>query len=34
VEKGMNDFAATFPFVVRQVALRPGCLGVMGVTPQ
>jgi len=34
VEKGLSDFSATFPFVVRQVALRPGCLGVMGVTPQ
>jgi hypothetical protein len=34
VEKGLNDFSSTFPFVVRQVALRPGCLGVVGVTPQ
>lgn len=34
IEKGMNDFANGFPLVVRQVALRSGCLGVMGTTPQ
>ena len=34
VESGLNDFTNTFPMTVRQVALRPGCLGVMGTTPQ
>jgi len=34
VEQGLNDFTDTFPMTVRQVALRPGCLGVMGTTPQ
>jgi hypothetical protein len=34
VEKGLNEFSDSFPIVVRQVALRPGCLGVMGTTPQ
>ncbi|MEK7861779.1 MAG: hypothetical protein AAB295_00745, partial [Chloroflexota bacterium] len=33
IEQGMNEFTATFPMVVRQVALRPGCLGIMGSTP-
>lgn len=33
IERGMADFTDTFPMVVRQVALRPGCLGVMGATP-
>lgn len=33
VESGMNEFTSTFPMVVRQVALRAGCLGVMGSTP-
>ena len=34
VERGMNEFTDSFPMVVRQVALRAGCLGVMGTTPQ
>lgn len=34
VEEGLNDFTDSFPMVVRQVALRSGCLGVMGTTPQ
>jgi len=34
VEKSLAEFATSLPFTVRQVALRPGCLGVMGVTPQ
>ncbi len=34
VESGLNEFTSSFPMVVRQVALRPGCLGVMGTTPQ
>ncbi len=34
IERGMNEFTDTFPMVVRQVALRPGCLGIMGSTPQ
>lgn len=34
VERGMNEFTGSFPIVVRQVALRLGCLGVMGTTPQ
>ncbi|HET7700911.1 MAG TPA: FecR domain-containing protein [Candidatus Limnocylindria bacterium] len=33
IERGMNEFTDTFPMVVRQVALRPGCLGIMGTTP-
>lgn len=33
VETGMNDFSGGFPMVVRQVALRSGCMGVMGTTP-
>ena len=33
VERGMNEFTGTFPMVVRQVALRTGCIGVMGTTP-
>jgi hypothetical protein len=34
VEKGLNDFTDTFPMAVRQVALRTGCMGIMGTTPQ
>ncbi len=34
VEQGLGDFTDTFPMVVRQVALRTGCMGVMGTTPQ
>jgi hypothetical protein len=33
VEKGLNDFSSGFPFTVRQVAMRPGCLSIMGTTP-
>ncbi len=33
VQKGLNEFSASFPIVVRQVALRAGCLAVMGSTP-
>ncbi len=33
IEKGVSDFAGGFPFTVRQVALRDGCLAVMGATP-
>lgn len=34
IEQAMADFTDTFPLVVRRVALRPGCLGIMGTTPQ
>jgi hypothetical protein len=34
IEEGMNEFTETFPLVVRQVALRQGCLGIMGTTPK
>jgi hypothetical protein len=33
IEKGLDDFSSRFPFTVRQVALRQGCLSVMGTTP-
>lgn len=33
VDKGLADFSDSFPMVVRQVALRSGCLGIMGTTP-
>ncbi|HUQ40937.1 MAG TPA: FecR domain-containing protein [Candidatus Limnocylindrales bacterium] len=33
-ETAMNEFTARFPMVVRRVAMRAGCLGVMGTTPQ
>ncbi len=32
IERRMNEFAAEFPMGVRQVVLRPGCLGVIGST--
>jgi hypothetical protein len=33
LERGFDDFSNGFPFVVRQVAMRQGCLSVMGTTP-
>lgn len=33
LERGFDDFSSGFPFVVRQVSLRQGCLSVMGTTP-
>ena len=33
VESGLDEFSNGFPFVVRQVAMRRGCLSVMGTTP-
>lgn len=33
VENGFNEFSSNFPFAVRQVAMRQGCLSVMGTTP-
>jgi len=33
INSGLDEFTASFPLVVRQVALRPGCFGVMGSTP-
>jgi hypothetical protein len=33
INNGLNEFTASFPLVARQVALRPGCFGVMGSTP-
>ena len=33
VESGLDEFSNGFPFTVRQVAMRQGCLSVIGVTP-
>ena len=33
LERGFDDFSNGFPFVVRQVSMRQGCLSVMGTTP-
>ena len=33
LERGFDDFASGFPFIVRQVSMRQGCLSVMGTTP-
>jgi hypothetical protein len=33
IESSLDDFSRGFPFTVRQVTLRQGCLGVMGTTP-
>jgi hypothetical protein len=33
VESGLDEFSDGFPFTVRQVAMRQGCLSVMGTTP-
>jgi len=33
VESGLDEFSNGFPFTVRQVAMRQGCLSVMGTTP-
>ena len=33
VETSLVDFSNGFPFTVRQVALRQGCLSIMGTTP-
>jgi hypothetical protein len=33
VEKSLDEFSSGFPFTVRQVALRQGCLSVTGTTP-
>jgi hypothetical protein len=33
LERGFDDFSNGFPFVVRQVLMRQGCLSVMGTTP-
>ena len=33
LERSFDDFSNGFPFVVRQVAMRQGCLSVMGTTP-
>lgn len=33
LESSLNDFSNGFPFAVRQVALRQGCLSIMGTTP-
>lgn len=32
IDQGMAEFTNDFPFSVRQVALRQGCLGIMGTT--
>ena len=33
LEQSLNEFSNGFPFRVRQVAMRQGCLAVMGTTP-
>lgn len=33
IEKSLVEFSNGFPFTVRQVAMRQGCLSVMGTTP-
>lgn len=33
VENNLGEFSRGFPFRVRQVAMRPGCLSIMGTTP-
>ena len=33
LERSFDDFSNGFPFTVRQVSLRQGCLSVMGTTP-
>ena len=33
LERGFDDFSNGFPFTVRQVSMRQGCLSVMGTTP-
>jgi hypothetical protein len=33
LEKALDEFSSGFPFTVRQVAMRQGCLSVMGTTP-
>ena len=33
LESGLDEFSNGFPFTVRQVAMRQGCLSVMGTTP-
>jgi hypothetical protein len=33
LEKSFDEFSVSFPFTVRQVAMRQGCLAVMGTTP-
>ena len=33
LDRSFDDFSNGFPFTVRQVSLRPGCLTVMGTTP-
>lgn len=33
LEKSLDEFSSGFPFRIRQVALRQGCLSLMGTTP-
>ena len=33
LENGLNEFSNAFPFRVRQVLMRSGCLSIMGTTP-
>jgi hypothetical protein len=33
LENSLNEFSSGFPFRVRQVAMRQGCLSIMGTTP-
>jgi hypothetical protein len=33
LERGFDDFSSGFPFIVRQVSMRQGCLSVIGTTP-
>jgi hypothetical protein len=34
LDRGLSEFSNDFPFIVRQVAMRQGCLAIMGTTPQ
>jgi hypothetical protein len=33
VDRALGEFGGAFPFTVRQVSLRQGCLSIMGTTP-
>ncbi|HUG05122.1 MAG TPA: hypothetical protein VMQ78_01110, partial [Candidatus Limnocylindria bacterium] len=33
LETSLNEFSSGFPFTVRRVMLREGCLSIMGTTP-
>ena len=33
LDRALSEFSSDFPFIVRQVAMRQGCLAIMGTTP-